>query len=275
LDATASNREDGLVIVVSINCPMDLDGSITNCIYQADHMRQTVGERFVVKNLNSSSAGGISSQERRGITIMFTASGNMGMFDLPTLVLNWVASLAMVTFVSVILNLLLANLLPLKEVYRLSMFEESVNIHQLRQGNKKALAGVKVMDADKHARRGTDPHPTPPVSPTLLSSKSLVPSTHLAALAEADEQRPSPHGSTPTPNPDADDFLFKSNNDKGHEPDLPVSPLTYDQQAQQGEAPYDEQHHQQHDEHHQGGYREHAPAAIATSETEDIQVEWL
>mmetsp|Transcript_102883 Transcript_102883/g.276358 ORF Transcript_102883/g.276358 Transcript_102883/m.276358 type:complete len:503 (+) Transcript_102883:80-1588(+) len=275
LDAKASNREDGLVIVVSINCPMDLDGSITTCVYQADHMRQTVGERFVVKNMNASSAEGISSQERRGITVMFKASGNMGMFDLPTLVLNGVASLAMVTIVSFILDWLLANLLPLREVYRLSMFEESVNIHQLRQGNKKALAGVKVLDADKHARRGEDPHPTPPVSPKLLASKSLAPATHLAPLAEAGEQQPSPHGDTMTPASDAEDFIFNPNDDIGLEPDLLVSALTYDQQAQQGEAPDDEQHHQQHDEHHQGGYREHAPMAIATSEAEDIQGEWL
>jgi len=169
-DPTSSLRYDGLVLIVAINCPMALSGTVMSCDYQVEHIMQSESEKFVVKQLDASKAEGISSQERRGIMIRFEVSGEMGKFDLPTIVLAWVEALVMVGLCTLAIDFAMSNLLPLKDVYKLLLVEETPSIHSLRQGDAKAQRAFKEIQRE-HRRNSVGYDTSPPNSPKQASRR--------------------------------------------------------------------------------------------------------
>jgi len=167
LDPTKTNRYEGLTLLLNVGCSMEMDGTFASCDYQVDHFYGSVAETFIVKSYNSSGESGISTQERRGILIKFKASGEMGRFDLSTFMLAWVSSLALVEICTMLIDWSMTYLLPYRGIYKMVLYDESPNIHELRQGDKKAGRAVKNLRLKKLAISGeVNAAPSGLVSPT-------------------------------------------------------------------------------------------------------------
>jgi len=174
-DPEASIRYDGLTLLLNIECPMDPTGTVNGCEYKVRHMYQSVGEAFVVNQYNASVSGGVGSQERRGISIKISVSGEMGRFDLESLLIAWVASLAMLEIVTLIINAAMNYFLPFKSVYRMLMYDESPNFHDLRNGSKKAEKAIDRLRVERLSQAG-QMH-SPPMSPKLKAVGATVPAS--------------------------------------------------------------------------------------------------
>lgn len=134
----SSNRHQGMILVVKIECDMVLSGTIEKCRYKADMIAQSVAEMQLVTDFNLK-----TSQARRGILISFQFLGQMGRFHWPTLILAWVSALALVEICTFIIDWCLAYVLPYRGIYRMVLYDDTPNIHKLRKGDKKAQRGVK------------------------------------------------------------------------------------------------------------------------------------
>lgn len=163
-DGAVTNRYDGLVLLLNLECPMNTEGTVTYCDYKVEHMAKSAAETFVINEVNASATIGV--QERRGIKIVVHASGSMGRFDLPTLLLAWVASFALVEVVTLVINWMLNYVLPYKGLYHMLMYDESPNFHDLRAGGyhgKKANRAVERLKEERAKQSGE--LASPPNSP--------------------------------------------------------------------------------------------------------------
>lgn len=167
-DPEVSKRYDGLVLLLNIDCHMNTEGSVSECQYKVTHMAQSAAETFVVSDVDTSISRHV--QERRGIKLVISASGTMGRFDLPTLLLAWVSAVAMVEIVSIALDWLLTYFLPFKDIYKMMLYEESPSFHDLRSGGrrgKKAKNAIAELKTHRQAMAGEGP--SPPNSPTFVT----------------------------------------------------------------------------------------------------------
>lgn len=139
-DSSASFRYDGLVVQLTVDCPMERSGAINRCDYKALRIQKAPAEAMSVYR---GTDGSMLTQERRGIKLVITVHGSIGVFDMPTFLLTWVSSLACVELVAVCIDFLLSYILPYKAVYRMVMFEESPDFSGLRARSPKAQVCVE------------------------------------------------------------------------------------------------------------------------------------
>jgi len=269
LDPTKTNRYEGLTLLLNVGCRMDMDGTFTSCDYQVDHIYGSVAETFIVKGYNSSGESGISTQERRGILIKFKASGEMGRFDLSTFMLAWISSLALVEICTMLIDWSMTYLLPYRGIYKMVLYDESPNIHELRHGDKKAARAVKNLRLKKLAISGeVNSAPSGSVSPTgsaawsqgsqgrrSPASRASPRGVALVALEAEVQDAMSPRS------------ISSYSQQQVQYGDVPL------QQGIQGSAPQSDLYQQQPMTlNQQGGYRERAPSAINVEEGQESEL---
>jgi len=96
-------------------------------------------------------------QQRRGIKIIFQVSGKMGVFKWSAFIIAWVSAVATFGFVSVVVDALLRWVMPLRDVYSVLKWEESVDFSDYRQGCPSAVQAVEHLRQE--ARRRAAKHP--------------------------------------------------------------------------------------------------------------------
>jgi len=152
-------RQLGVVLVITIDCLMDVLGAVKSCDYRAKKLAKTEAQARVVSDMRiASSDKGV--QDRRGVKIVVHATGTMGRFDFNTLMLSICIALAVIQVFSIIIDFLMTYLLPYKGIYALHMREESVDFQDLRQKSPYAQRAVQHLQRQKSANSGRPPPKT-------------------------------------------------------------------------------------------------------------------
>mmetsp|Transcript_45867 Transcript_45867/g.133508 ORF Transcript_45867/g.133508 Transcript_45867/m.133508 type:complete len:496 (-) Transcript_45867:28-1515(-) len=187
-----SMRYDGLVVLVTLFCPMDFSGTVEKCFYRARTVPWAVSDASIVLP-----AGG--SEERRGVKFVFKVDAEMGAFDFPTLLVAWVTALALVAIASCVIDTLMRCCLPFKDIYRMLLVESSMSFHDLRGGSKRAAAAVARLRAERAAEAG-EAGAKSPTTMTPAGSASTTPrstpnrATAPPAMTPHLQQPPGGHG---------------------------------------------------------------------------------
>lgn len=188
----SSNRHQGMILVVKIECEMVLSGTIEKCKYKADMVAQSVAEMQLVTDFNLK-----TSQARRGILISFQLSGQMGRFHWPTLILAWVSALALVEMCTFVIDWCLAYVLPYRGVYRMILYDDTPNIHKLKKGDKKAKLAVKNLRLRQLAIAGEVSLFSGRAAPAVDGAAGEGKASPLSGGSPASSARPSPLAADP------------------------------------------------------------------------------
>mmetsp|Transcript_15628 Transcript_15628/g.27966 ORF Transcript_15628/g.27966 Transcript_15628/m.27966 type:complete len:806 (+) Transcript_15628:74-2491(+) len=146
----SSIRYKGAVLLVMINCPMNRDGSISKCKYTVQNVEDAQAKTYVTRSLDLHGPD-TEVQERRGVKIVVSATGEMGQFKWSAFMLAVVSALGMVKLIKIFVDFMMANVMPLKQVYTLLKWEESVDFSDYKHGHAHAVAQVNHLKA--HAER--------------------------------------------------------------------------------------------------------------------------
>mmetsp|Transcript_138179 Transcript_138179/g.441538 ORF Transcript_138179/g.441538 Transcript_138179/m.441538 type:complete len:425 (-) Transcript_138179:122-1396(-) len=151
MSGDATFRHNGAVLVANIHCQTDRNGGISECDYKVKKMPHAEAKVSVPNGAKD------VVQRRRGIKIFFQVTGRMGVFKWSALVIAWVSAFAMLSFVSVVVDTLLRYVMPLRDVYSILKWEESVDFSDFRQGCPRAVHAVE--NLRKEARTRAAKHP--------------------------------------------------------------------------------------------------------------------
>jgi hypothetical protein len=132
-----SLRYNGLVLSVLIDCTMDTAGSISQCDYRVTRMPWQRSKIYLAMGDDTRNI-----QERNGIKIVVSCSGELGVFRWSSVLMAWVSSCGMIGMVTILIDFLMKHCMGEREVYKLLKWEYSVDFSDYRQGDQKTVAAV-------------------------------------------------------------------------------------------------------------------------------------
>jgi len=151
-DGDATLRHKGAILVANIHCTTNRNGGISKCDYRVTKMPHAEAKISVPNGAND------FVQQRRGVKIIFQVSGKMGVFKWSAFIIAWVSAVATFGFVSVVVDALLRWVMPLRDVYSVLKWEESVDFSEYRQGCPSAVQAVEHLREEARRRSAKHPH---------------------------------------------------------------------------------------------------------------------
>jgi len=80
------------------------------------------------------------STKRAGPKIIFVVSGKMVRFDFQTLLIQLVSALGLLSMATIVVEMLMLYVMPLRKRYSDAKFESTVDFSDVRDGNEQLLA---------------------------------------------------------------------------------------------------------------------------------------
>lgn len=145
-------RQTGCLVYADIFCHSNRDGEIDSCDYTVSYVVGSAAEASLVSGVDVQARHSV--QYRRGIKVIFRLSGRMGQIRLSAFMLAWVSATAMFGMVSVVIDALLRWVMPLRDIYTLLKWEESVDFSDYRQRLPSAVQAVENLREEARRRNG-------------------------------------------------------------------------------------------------------------------------
>jgi hypothetical protein len=132
-----THRQAGIVLVVSIsysNFYADT-GSFREAVYSYTYSVLSISDaEFKYEEVIPSPGSGATQRtilDRHGIRILIKQSGNIGVFDVQTALVNLTSSLGLLAVAAIIVDFLAGNVMPLKNIYSQYKQIQSVSFDEL------------------------------------------------------------------------------------------------------------------------------------------------
>eukprot|EP00747_Dinoflagellata_sp_TGD_P155997 gnl/TRDRNA2_/TRDRNA2_177632_c0_seq2.p1 gnl/TRDRNA2_/TRDRNA2_177632_c0~~gnl/TRDRNA2_/TRDRNA2_177632_c0_seq2.p1 ORF type:complete len:542 (+),score=35.49 gnl/TRDRNA2_/TRDRNA2_177632_c0_seq2:62-1687(+) len=129
-----SYRYAGVSLTLGIDCHMDKGGGISTCDYIVHQLKESAAKITIMH--------GLKVQERRGIRLTILISGQMGVFSWTALLDVLIKTFVMFRMVDVVLDFLMAHVMPHRSEYRTLKWQHSVDFSDYRQKDEKAVKGM-------------------------------------------------------------------------------------------------------------------------------------
>mmetsp|Transcript_6310 Transcript_6310/g.15143 ORF Transcript_6310/g.15143 Transcript_6310/m.15143 type:complete len:483 (-) Transcript_6310:212-1660(-) len=96
-----------------------------------------------------------SVEVRQGLRIVVHQQGEIGRASMFAFLIAIVSSVAVISAVNLVTDLMLYYVLPLKNVYRMLQYEETIDFSEYRDGEEHAVAAMEHIKAEYDRRRGS------------------------------------------------------------------------------------------------------------------------